>query len=62
MLREQHLLLYQHIIEGIGLGLALTKLYVELMDIELESQNNVGTTFTLIFPNYEEKGSCPFPS
>jgi len=41
--------------QGIGLGLALSKRYLELNDIELEleSQKNVGTTFTLIFPKYD---------
>ena len=43
--------------QGIGLGLALTKQYIELNDIELEfeSKKDIGTTFTLIFPMYEEK-------
>ncbi len=38
--------------QGIGLGLALTKRYLELngVEFELESQKNVGTTFTLCFP------------
>ncbi|MBC8194097.1 MAG: HAMP domain-containing histidine kinase [FCB group bacterium] len=41
--------------QGIGLGLALSKRYLELNDVELEleSEKNVGTTFTLIFPKYE---------
>ncbi|NQV30086.1 MAG: PAS domain S-box protein [Candidatus Marinimicrobia bacterium] len=43
--------------QGIGLGLALTKRYLDLndIDLELESEKNVGTTFTLIFPKYEGK-------
>ncbi len=38
--------------QGIGLGLALTKHYLNLnnIEIELESKQNVGTSFTLIFP------------
>jgi len=41
--------------QGIGLGLALTKQYLELNDVELdfESKKNIGTTFTLTFPKYE---------
>ncbi|MEA1877590.1 MAG: ATP-binding protein [Bacteroidota bacterium] len=41
--------------QGIGLGLALTKRYLELngVALELESQKNVGTTFTMIFPKSE---------
>ncbi|NQV51454.1 MAG: PAS domain S-box protein [Candidatus Marinimicrobia bacterium] len=41
--------------QGIGLGLALTKRYLDLngVDFELKSEKNVGTTFTLIFPKYE---------
>ena len=41
--------------QGIGLGLALTKRYLELNDVDLEltSQKNVGSTFTLIFPKHE---------
>ncbi len=41
--------------QGVGLGLALTKRYLGLNDVELElvSQKNVGSTFTLIFPRYE---------
>jgi len=43
--------------QGVGLGLALTKRYLELNDIafELESKQGVGTTFTLIFPISEEQ-------
>jgi len=43
--------------QGVGLGLTLTKQYLELNDVELEfeSKKNIGTTFTLIFPKYEEK-------
>ena len=42
--------------QGIGLGLALTKHYLSLNNIELEieSKQNVGTTFTLIFPKEGE--------
>ena len=38
--------------QGLGLGLALTRRYLELNDVEfeMESEKNVGTTFTLIFP------------
>ncbi|MBC8191301.1 MAG: CHASE domain-containing protein [Candidatus Marinimicrobia bacterium] len=41
--------------QGIGLGLALAKRYLELNDVELEleSQKNVGSTFTLIFLKHE---------
>jgi len=41
--------------QGVGLGLTLTKRYLDLNDVELElvSQKNVGSTFTLIFPKYE---------
>ena len=40
--------------QGIGLGLALTKRYLELngVELELESEKNGGSTFTLIFPKY----------
>jgi len=42
--------------QGIGLGLALTKHYLNLnnIEIELESKQNVGTSFTLIFPKEGE--------
>ncbi|MFQ6604487.1 MAG: PAS domain S-box protein [Fidelibacterota bacterium] len=38
--------------QGIGLGLALTKKYLDLNDVEISvrSRLNVGTTFTLTFP------------
>lgn len=41
-------------IKGTGLGLPLVKLLTELHDgvLEVKSQENVGTTFTLIFPTY----------
>ena len=41
--------------QGIGLGLALSKGYLDLndIDLELESQKDVGSTFTLIFPKYD---------
>ena len=38
--------------QGIGLGLALTKQYLDLNNValEIESKKDVGSTFTLIFP------------
>ncbi|NQV14633.1 PAS domain S-box protein [bacterium] len=47
------------IFQGVGLGLALSKRYLELNDVELEyeSKKDVGTTFTLIFPKYEGEKS-----
>jgi|GEM_PF-509831 len=46
---------FTKIYQGVGLGLALTKRYLGLNDVALElvSQKNVGSTFTLIFPKYE---------
>lgn len=43
--------------QGIGLGLSLTRRYLDLnnIKIELESEKGVGTTFTLIFPKDEEQ-------
>ncbi|MBT4033925.1 MAG: hypothetical protein HON27_11120 [Candidatus Marinimicrobia bacterium] len=43
--------------QGIGLGLALTEEYLALnnVDLELESEKNVGSTFTLMFPQSEEQ-------
>jgi PAS domain S-box-containing protein len=40
--------------QGLGLGMALTRRYVDLnnVDIELKSEMGVGTTCTLIFPAY----------
>ncbi len=42
--------------QGIGIGLALTKCYLELNDVklQLESEKGIGTTFTLTFPTCEE--------
>jgi len=39
--------------QGIGLGLALTKRYLDLnnVELELESKKDSGTTFTMIFPS-----------
>jgi len=44
--------------QGIGLGMALTKRYLELNHVmlELESKKNEGSTFTMIFPFYDEDG------
>lgn len=41
--------------QGLGLGMALTKRYVDLnhVEIELTSEKGIGTTFTLIFPLYK---------
>lgn len=41
--------------QGAGLGLALTKKYLDLnnVDLKLKSKKGVGTTFTLTFPKYE---------
>ncbi|MBC8193283.1 MAG: HAMP domain-containing histidine kinase [FCB group bacterium] len=41
--------------QGVGLGLALTKRYLDLngVELDLESQKDVGTTFTLTFPIYD---------
>ena len=43
--------------QGVGLGLALTKRYLDLNDVKLElvSEKNVGSTFTLTFPKYKDK-------
>ena len=43
--------------QGIGLGLALTKRYLDLNEValELDSKKDVGSTFTLTFPKYEEQ-------
>jgi len=45
--------------QGVGLGLALTKQYLELNDVELEfeSKQHVGSTFTLRFPKYTWENS-----
>ena len=42
--------------QGIGLGLALTKQYLDLnnIEIEMESKKNIGSTFTMIFPKDRE--------
>lgn len=44
-------------IPGTGLGLNIVNRYVRLMcgSIDFESNLNKGTTFTLIFPNYEQE-------
>lgn len=41
--------------QGVGLGLALTKRYLDLNNVklELESEKGEGTTFTMIFPKFE---------
>jgi signal transduction histidine kinase len=41
--------------QGVGLGLALTKRYLDLNDanLELVSKKNVGSTFTLTLPKYK---------
>ncbi|NQT64494.1 MAG: CHASE domain-containing protein [Candidatus Marinimicrobia bacterium] len=45
--------------QGVGLGLALVKKYLEASDVELElvSKKDVGSTFTLTFLRYEESAS-----
>ncbi|MBL7025869.1 MAG: PAS domain S-box protein [Candidatus Marinimicrobia bacterium] len=42
--------------QGIGLGMALTKRYLELnhVELELKSKKNEGSTFTMIFPFHNE--------
>ena len=44
---------YTRMFEGNGLGLALTKKYLELNNarIEVESKKDIGSTFTIIFRN-----------
>ena len=46
--------------QGVGLGMALVKKYLELNDVELElvSKKGVGSTFTLTFQRYEESASA----
>ena len=41
--------------QGLGLGMALTRRYVDLnhVDIEFSSERGIGTIFTLIFPVYK---------
>jgi PAS domain S-box-containing protein len=43
--------------EGTGLGLTITKKYVEILggEISLESEENVGTTFTILLPRDNHK-------
>jgi len=43
--------------QGVGLGMALTKRYVDLnnVEIKLKSEAGVGTTFILIFSPYKEE-------
>ncbi|MBC8193318.1 MAG: PAS domain S-box protein [Candidatus Marinimicrobia bacterium] len=43
---------FTKVYQGVGLGLAITKQFLDLNDVslDLESQKNVGTTFKLTFP------------
>lgn len=43
--------------QGIGLGLALTKRYLDMNNVKIavESQKGLGSTFTLIFPDYSDQ-------
>jgi len=48
---------YTKAFQGVGLGLTLTKRYLDLNHVKLEliSSKDVGSTFTLTFPIFEEK-------
>ena len=43
--------------QGVGLGLAITKQFLDLNDVilVLETEKNVGTTFRLTFPKYKDE-------
>jgi signal transduction histidine kinase len=43
--------------QGIGLGLALTKRYLDMNHVKIgvDSEKGSGSTFTLIFPNHSGK-------
>ena len=51
---------FTKVYQGVGLGLAITKQFLDLNDVEIdvETQKNVGTTFTLTFPEYEAEDNA----
>lgn len=55
---------YSRPYDGVGLGLSLVKMYVEVNDgtIDVQTSKGVGTTFTLGFPlNHRDGASSAVP-